>query len=84
MHRPSCDTATAKRSTVSQRGGPAKAVRDYDVPNLHNGSWGAVTCHYLGMGIRGHENTADYLSLWSGRERERERERERGRERERE
>ena len=45
---------------------PAKAVGGYDVPNLHNRSWGAVTCHYLGMGIRGHGNTADYSSLWDG------------------
>ena len=48
---------------------PAKAVGGYDVPNLHNRSWGAVTCHYLGMGIRGHGKYGGLLiTLGWGRE----------------
>ena len=54
-YAPSCGTTTAKRSTVSQRGGPAKAVRDYDVPMFGRlfGAQGAnirdlggETCHW--------------------------------------
>ena len=35
------DCLAARRPHEKQSG-------DYDVPNLHNGSWGSVTCHYLG------------------------------------
>ena len=56
---PCCGVTTVERSTVSRRGGPTKAVRDYYVPifgrlsgaqSANIGDLSGKTCHHTGYG----------------------------------